>query len=285
MRRKKNLVRLMLTLIPVTLILLSAMLAPYLCPFDPDAQDLASSLLPPGGRHLLGTDLYGRDLFSRVIAGGRISILSTLVLVGITALAGTAAGVLSGFMGGWIDALIMRISDLFLAFPGLVFAMALAAVLHGGVWGAVISLALVNWPKYARVARSETLTVRKQTYIEAARLSGDSSLQLIFRHILPNIAGPLLVTATLDIGTMMMELAGLAFLGLGAQPPAAEWGNMMSDGRSLLQTYPWIVLAPGFAIFLTVAAFNLMGDALRDYLDPTGVTGKRRGRRRKGRRP
>lgn len=271
----------MLTLIPVTLILLSAMLAPYLCLFDPDAQDLASSLLPPGGRHLLGTDLYGRDLFSRVIAGGRISILSTLVLVGITALAGTAAGVLSGFMGGWIDALIMRISDLFLAFPGLVFAMALAAVLHGGVWGAVISLALVNWPKYARVARSETLTVRKQTYIEAARLSGDSSLQLIFRHILPNIAGPILVTATLDIGTMMMELAGLAFLGLGAQPPAAEWGNMMSDGRSLLQTYPWIVLAPGFAIFLTVAVFNLMGDALRDYLDPAGVTGKRR----KGRRP
>jgi peptide/nickel transport system permease protein len=162
----------------------------------------------------------------------------------------------------------MRISDICLAFPGLVFALAVAALLGGGVSNAVIALAVISWPKYARVARSQTLAIKSGPFIAAARLSGSTSAQMIFRHVLPNILGPILVTAMLDIGTMMMELAGLSFLGLGAQPPTAEWGNMMSNGRSMLQTYPWIVLSPGLAIFITVVIFNLLGDTVRDYMDP-----------------
>jgi peptide/nickel transport system permease protein len=155
-----------------------------------------------------------------------------------------------------------------LAFPGLVFALAIAALLGGGVGNAVIALAVISWPKYARVARSQTLALKNVPFVLAARLSGCTSLQMILRHILPNILGPILVTAMLDIGTMMMELAGLSFLGLGAQPPTAEWGNMMSGGRSMLQTYPWLVLSPGLAIFVTVVIFNLLGDTVRDYMDP-----------------
>ena len=164
--------------------------------------------------------------------------------------------------------MIMRISDLCLAFPGLVFAMGIAAVLNGGLGNAVLALAAVSWPKYARLARSQTLAVSHTDFMDAARLAGGRPLGMIRRHILPNILGPILVTAALDIGAMMMELAGLSFLGLGAMPPTAEWGSMMSNGRSMLQTYPWVVMAPGAAIFVTAAIFNLFGDALRDYLDP-----------------
>jgi peptide/nickel transport system permease protein len=162
----------------------------------------------------------------------------------------------------------MRISDVCLAFPGLVFALAIAALLGGGISNAVIALAVISWPKYARVARGQTLALKNCDFLAAARLAGDNSVQMIWRHILPNILGPILVTAMLDIGTMMMELAGLSFLGLGAQPPVPEWGNMMSGGRSMLQTYPWLVLSPGVAIFLTVVTFNLLGDTVRDYMDP-----------------
>ena len=178
------------------------------------------------------------------------------------------AGIVCGYLGGWVDTVIMRISDLCLAFPGLVFAMGIAAVLNGGLGNAVLALAAVSWPKYARLARSQTLAVSHTDFMDAARLAGGRPLGMIRRHILPNILGPILVTAALDIGTMMMELAGLSFLGLGAMPPTAEWGSMMSNGRSMLQTYPWVVMAPGAAIFVTAAIFNLFGDALRDYLDP-----------------
>ena len=164
----------------------------------------------------------------------------------------------------------MRISDVCLAFPGLVFAMAIAALLNGGIKNAVIALAVISWPKYARIARSQTLTLKTLDYIAAAHLAGGSSVQIIFRHILPNSLGPVLVTAVLDIGTMLMELAGLSFLGLGAQPPTAELGNMMSSGRSMLQTYPWVVIGPGIGIFTAVAVFNLLGDTMRDYLDSSG---------------
>ncbi len=163
---------------------------------------------------------------------------------------------------------MMRVSDVCLAFPGLVFALGIAALLNGGLKNAIIALAVISWPKYARIARGQTLSIKNTDYIGAARLSGDTSLQIIWRHILPNIAGTILVTAMLDIGTMMMELAGLSFLGLGAMPPSAELGSMMSDGRSMLQTYPWVIIGPGIAIFVAVVIFNLLGDTLRDYLDP-----------------
>ena len=249
-------------------LILVAIFANALCPYDPYEQDLNLSYNAPSLAHIMGTDAYGRDMFSRVIVGSRVSILSTLLLVGVISIFGTFVGVLCGFYGGMVDMLVMRISDLFLAFPGLVFALAVAAILGGGVSNAVIALAVISWPKYSRVARGLTLSVKDSTYIAAAKLSGDTNLQLMMRHILPNIMGPILVTAVLDIGTMMMELAGLSFLGLGAQPPTAEWGSMMSNGRSMLQTYSWVVLSAGIAIFISVMIFNLFGDAVRDAIDP-----------------
>lgn len=250
------------------LLVLAALFAEYLCPYDPYAQNLREALQAPSGAHLLGTDRYGRDMLSRVIMGGQSSIASTLVCVAVVTGIGTAVGVISGWRGGALDTLLMRTSDVFLAFPGLVFALAVAGVLGGGIQNAVIALCAIGWPKFARIARSQTLAVRDASFIQAARMQGTKGLALIVRHVLPNIAGPIVVCAVLDIGTMMMELAGLSYLGLGAQPPMAEWGSMMSGGRSMLQTAPWCVLAPGLAIFVTVLVFNLLGDTLRDYLDP-----------------
>ncbi len=267
-RKNRIRVRLTLFLILAAALLLVAIFADKIVPYDPYAQDLSKSLLPPSAEHWMGTDRYGRDMFSRVVVGAQTSIFSTLALVGVISVFGTAVGTLCGYYGGAMDSVVMRISDVCLAFPGLVFALAIAAMLGGGVGNAVLALAVISWPKYARVARSQTLALKSSSFVAAARLSGDSSMQMILRHILPNILGPILVTAMLDIGTMMMELAGLSFLNLGAQPPTAEWGNMMSGGRSMLQTYPWLVLSPGFAIFLSVVIFNLLGDTVRDYMDP-----------------
>lgn len=267
-RKNRIRIRLALFLILAAALLLVAIFADKIVPYDPYAQDLSKSLLPPSAEHWMGTDRYGRDMFSRVVVGAQTSIFSTLALVGVISVFGTAVGTLCGYYGGAMDSVVMRISDVCLAFPGLVFALAIAAMLGGGVGNAVLALAVISWPKYARVARSQTLALKSSDFVAAARLSGDNSMQMILRHILPNILGPILVTAMLDIGTMMMELAGLSFLNLGAQPPTAEWGNMMSGGRSMLQTYPWLVLSPGFAIFLSVVIFNLLGDTVRDYMDP-----------------
>ena len=267
---KKNRIRerLFIFLFLAVILLLVSFFADKIVPYDPYAQNLSLSRQPPSAAHWMGTDQYGRDVFSRVIVGAQASVFSTLILVGVISVFGTAAGTLCGYFGGRTDSVVMRVSDVCLAFPGLVFALAIAALLGGGVSNAVIALAVISWPKYARVARGQTLALKNSDFIAAARLAGDTSAKMILRHILPNILGPILVTAMLDIGTMMMELAGLSFLGLGAQPPMAEWGNMMSGGRSMLQTYPWLVLSPGVAIFLTVVTFNLLGDTVRDYLDP-----------------
>lgn len=240
----------------------------YLCPYDPYLQDLSIAKAPPSMEHLLGTDRYGRDMLSRVIIGSQTSIFSTLLLVSFITVFGTVVGIVGAWKGKSVDNILMRISDMFLAFPGLVFALAVAAVLGGGVQNAVIALAVISWPKFARVARSQTLVQKESMYIRAAKLSGCKTSKLIYKHILPNIAGPILVTAVLDIGTMMMELAGLSFLGLGAKPPMAEWGSMMSETRNLLTTHPWVTMAPGMAILFSVMIFNLLGDAVRDWLDP-----------------
>ena len=267
---KRNRIRMKLVLfaaLAATLLLIT-IFAKDICPYDPYAQDLSQAMQPPSATHLMGTDTYGRDMLSRVLIGAQTSISSTFALVAIITVFGTIVGIFCGYYGGVVDSVMMRISDICLAFPGLVFAMAVAAILNGGVQNAVIALALISWPKYSRIARSQTLSMKSLPYMQAAQLAGDSALQMILRHVLPNIVGPILVTSMLDIGTMMMEIAGLSFLGLGAQPPVAEWGSMMSSGRSMLQTYPWIVLSPGLAIFVSVVIFNLLGDTIRDYMDP-----------------
>ena len=239
-----------------------------LCPYDPYLQDLGNAKAIPSAAHLFGTDRYARDMHSRVNLRRKTSIYSTLLLVGFIMVFVSMIGIFCACSGKKIDSVLMRISVVFLAFPGLVLAQAVAAALGGGVHNAIIALAAISWPKYARVARSQTLAQKETVYIKAARLSGCGTGKIILKHILPNIFGPILVTAVLDIGTMMMELAGLSFLGLGAKPPIAEWGSMMSDTRNLLTTHPWVTLAPGFAIFVSVVIFNLFGDTVRDWLDP-----------------
>ena len=269
-RIRRNTVRLRLILFGTlaALLLIGSIFSEALAPCDPYLQDLGNTKAAPSLQHPFGTDRYGRDMLSRVIVGSRTSIYSTLLLVAVITALGTAVGVFCAWHGGWIDALLMRISDMFLAFPGLVFALAVAGVLGGGLHNAIIALAAISWPKYARITRSQTLSQKDAPYLRAARLSGSGDVKIIFKHLLPNIAGPILVTAMLDIGTMMMELAGLSFLGLGAKPPIPEWGSMMSDARSLMTTAPWVTFAPGLAIFASVMVFNLLGDTVRDFADP-----------------
>ncbi len=274
LRRSGSKMRLGLFITLASLLVIGSFFSESLCPYDPYLQDLDIALQEPSPAHIFGTDRYGRDMLSRVLVGSRASIFSAAALVMMITVLGTGIGVFCGWKRGRADHFLMRVSDLCLAFPGLVFAMAVAGVLGGGLHNAVFALAAVSWPKYARIARSQTLSIREAPFLKAAKLAGCSTLQLALRHILPNIAGPILVTATLDLGTMIMELAGLSFLGLGAKPPTAEWGSMMSEARGLLQTRPWVVFAPGVAMFITVMIFNLLGDAVRDRMDP-----KMRGRK------
>ena len=250
------------------LLIAAAFFSESLCPYDPYEQNLAIAKAAPSAEHLLGTDRFGRDMFSRIIAGSYTSIFSTLLLVGFITVFGSLIGIVCAWSGKWIDTLLMRLADMFLAFPGLVFALAVAAVLGGGVHNAILALAAISWPKYARLARSQALAQQSATYMQAAKMAGNSTFQMIYKHVIPNISGPILITAMLDIGTMMMELAGLSFLGLGAKPPIPEWGSMMSDTRNLLATHPWVTLSPGVAIFVSVMVFNLLGDTVRDWLDP-----------------
>lgn len=247
------------------ILILVAVFAEYLAPQDPYLQNLEGALAPPNSQNLLGTDRYGRDILSRVIVGSQTTLLAALSLLATITIFGTLVGVIGGFVGGKVDTILMRLSDMFLSIPQMVFAIAAAGALGGGLFNAALALALIGWTKYARLARSLVLQIREADFIAAAKISGATSTKIIFRHILPNIAGTILVTAALDIGTIIMELAGLSFLGLGAQPPTAEWGAMMNNGRTFLQTASWVILAPGFAIFITVATFNLLGDKLRDY--------------------
>ena len=267
-RRDTVRARLIVFGILAVLLILCSLFSEYLTPYDPYLQDLSNAKAAPSARHIFGTDRYGRDMLSRVIVGSRTSIFSTLLLVAVITVIGTVIGVFCGWHGGTIDTVLMRISDMFLAFPGLVFALAVAGVLGGGLHNAIFALAAISWPKYARIARSQTLSQKETPYLMAARLSGSGTVKILAKHILPNIIGPILVTSMLDIGTMMMELAGLSFLGLGAKPPIAEWGSMMSENRALMTTVPWITMAPGLAIFVSVMIFNLLGDTVRDYADP-----------------
>ena len=250
-------------------IILTAVFAPVVTRgVDPLKGSLVDALLPPCKEHIFGTDKMGRDIFSRVIYGARASLSATFGVVALIFLVGTVTGVLAGYFGGVIDAVIMRIADMMLAFPGLVLALAVAGIMGASIKNAIIAIVVVSWTKYARLSRSLVLQIKRRDYVEAAIVNGGTSPHILWVHILPNILPMMVITAAADIGALMMELAGLSFLGLGAKPPVAEWGSMMSDTRSLMTTSPWITFSPGIAIFISVMIFNLLGDTIRDYADP-----------------
>ncbi len=255
----------------VLLILSFAIFAPWLAPYDPYDAVMRQSLQAPSGEHLFGTDKLGRDCLSRIIYGARTSLMMTLSLVAVITVVGTFIGVLAGYMGGKVDTVLMRIVDMMLAFPGIVLAIAIAGMLGGNIVNAILALAAVSWTKYARLGRSLTLKLRQRDFIAAAVTNGSRPLYILWRHILPNILPTIVVTAAMDIGTMIMELAGLSFLGFGAQPPTPEWGLMLNEGRQHIQTAPWLMLYPGTAILIVVTVFNLWGDSLRDIMDPQRV--------------
>lgn len=260
--------RLTIMLVLAIALCIFCLIAPELIPNDPNHADLASAKQAPGGQYPWGTDWLGRCVFSRVLAGASTSVFSSLSIVGITLVLGCSVGIICGYFGGAIDSFFMRIVDIFLAFPGMVLALAVAGMLGSGLKNAIIALVATGWPQYARLARSYVLSLRQENFVHAAKLNGQSTLSILFRHILPNAMRPVIVTASLSIGSTILGLAGLSFLGLGAQPPTSEWGSMLSDGRGLMQQAPWLVLYPGLAIFLTSILFNLLGDSVRDVLDP-----------------
>lgn len=250
------------------LLLAAALFAPLLTSYQPTVADMKNAFLPPSAEHFFGTDKLGRDCFARVLYGARNSLASVLLLVALVFTVGTALGVVSGYLGGKADAVIMRLADIFISFPGVLLAIAIAGIIGGSMVNAIIALTCATWPKYARLSRSLVLKMKQNEYIAAAYVNGGTPFHILRRHILPNILPLLVITAAADIGALMLELAGLSFLGFGTQPPAPEWGAMISEGRQHLQTAPWLMLFPGLAIFISVVIFNLWGDALRDVLDP-----------------
>lgn len=259
---------LILALAIVALLGLAVAAAPILAPHDPDAVDIASRLLPPSLDHLLGTDHLGRDVLSRLVHGARVS-LGAVALISLLVLAlGVAIGGLSGFVGGKVDQVVMRLCDVFLTFPTFVLAMFMVGVLGSGMTNVVIAIVLSHWAWYARIVRSLTLSMSSRDYVLAARVAGAGELRVFGEHVLPGVVAQILVLTTLDIGHMMLHVSGLSFLGLGIAPPTAEWGVMINDAREFVWTQPMLIAWPGLAIFLTVMAFNRIGDALRDRLDP-----------------
>ena len=252
----------------VILILLVAVFAPYITPQDPYDGNMRNVLQTPSPEHLLGTDKLGRDTLSRIIAGTQYSLFMTICLVILLAVFGSIVGIASGYFGGKVEIILMRLADMMLSFPGVVLAIAIAGILGGSIVNTIIALLIVGWAKYARLVRSLVIKIRNNDFVIAAEVNGTKTINILIRHILPNILPIVVITGAMDIGTMMMEIAGLSFLGFGAQPPTPEWGLMLNEGRQYLQTAPWLMIYPGIAIFITVAVFNLWGDALRDVLDP-----------------
>ena len=250
-------------------IILTAVFAPVVTRgVDPLKGSLVDALLPPCKEHIFGTDKMGRDIFSRVIYGARASLSATFGVVALIFLVGTVTGVLAGYFGGVIDAVIMRIADMMLAFPGLVLALAVAGIMGASIKNAIIAIVVVSWTKYARLARSLVMKIRDRDYVSAAIVTGSKTPYMLFRYMLPNALPTLISTAATDIGSMMLELAAMSFLGFGAKPPAPEWGYMLNEGRACMQSAPWLMIFPGLAIFVVVVVFNMLGDSIRDILDP-----------------
>ena len=250
-------------------IILTAVFAPVVTRgVDPLKGSLVDALLPPCKEHIFGTDKMGRDIFSRVIYGARASLSATFGVVALIFLVGTVTGVLAGYFGGVIDAVIMRIADMMLAFPGLVLALAVAGIMGASIKNAIIAIVVVSWTKYARLARSLVMKIRDRDYVAAAIVTGSKTPYMLLRYMLPNALPTLIITAATDVGGMMLEIAALSFLGFGAKPPTPEWGYMLNEGRACMQSAPWMMIYPGLAIFFVVVVFNMLGDSLRDILDP-----------------
>ncbi len=245
---------------------LVAVLAPVLAPYGPLDQ-IADKLLEPSGQHLFGTDQLGRDVLSRVVYGAQVSLPLAFLLVALSAVIGSVVGAVAGFFGGWVDGTLMRLADLVFAFPGIILAMAVAAALGPELRNAVLAVVVVSWPSYARLVRGLVLSARNSEYVAAGRLLGSSSVRTMIVDLRPNVAGPVLVMAALDVGNAVLLLSGLSFLGLGAQPPMAEWGSMVVSGMDYFDLW-WLWLYPGLSILTVVLAFNFVGDTLRDALDP-----------------
>lgn len=255
-------------IIIVLLVLVAIFAGPLSRGISPLAQDLGNRLAPPSAEHWFGSDELGRDIYARTLYGARVTLTIVALVSVIVAPIGLAVGTLAGYMGGWVDAVLMRITDVFLAFPRLVLALAFAAALGPGIENAVIAISLTAWPPYARIARAETITIAKSDFIQAVVLQGASTWRILFRHIVPLCLSSVIVRLTLDMAGIILTAAGLGFLGLGAQPPTPEWGAMVSAGREVILDQWWVATIPGIAIFIVSLGFNLLGDGLRDVFDP-----------------
>jgi peptide/nickel transport system permease protein len=257
----------------VLALLAVALFAPWLAPYSPTEGDLTTTrLLPPSSTHWFGTDDQGRDILSRLIHGSRITLFVVLLVAVLAAPIGLLVGTVAGYAGGWVDAALMRVTDIFLAFPRLILALAFVAALGPGIENAVIAIAITSWPPYARIARAETLTIRRADYIAAVQLMGAGPWRIVLRHVMPLCLSSVIVRLTLDMAGIILTAAGLGFLGLGAQPPTPEWGAMIAAGRAYVLDQWWVAAAPGAAIFIVSLAFNLLGDGLRDALDPRAAS-------------
>jgi peptide/nickel transport system permease protein len=252
----------------VLLLVAVAILAPWLSPRSPLEQDLARRLLPPGAGNLLGTDELGRDILSRILYGARTTLVIVALVIVLVAPVGLAVGTVAGYAGGFVDGALMRVTDVFLAFPRLILALAFVSAIGPGLVNAIVAIACTAWPPYARIARAETLTIKNSEFIIAARLQGASPLRILWSHVVPLCTSSLVVRVTLDMAGIILTAAGLGFLGLGAQPPLPEWGAMISSGRKFVLDQWWVAAMPGIAIFIVSLGFNLLGDGLRDVLDP-----------------
>lgn len=254
-------------LVMAIVIILIAIFAKQIAPKDPLNAVMTKPLHAPDNENLLGTDILGRDILSRIIYGTRYSLFMTLVLVGTVFTLGTILGLLAGYFGGIVDTLIMRLADMMVSFPGIILAIAIAGLLGPSMTNAIIAISSVTWPKYARLSRSMVLKIKKELYVEAAKLTGSKDKDILFKYILPNMITLMLVTAISDIGALMLEISALSFLGFGAQPPIPEWGAMLNEGRTYLAKAPWLMLYPGIAIVIVVVVFNMLGDNIKDLID------------------
>jgi len=261
----------------LTLIILMAVFADVIAPNGYDDQDLLARLKPPSKEHWMGTDQLGRSIFDRIVWGARISLMVGIVATAISLVLGTALGLVSGYYGGWVDRIIMGVMEVLLAFPGILLAIAVVSIFGPGLNNVMLAVGIAHVPQFARMARGATLSAKAMDFVEAERAIGASNARILWVHILPNIVGPIVVLSTLSVGTSILSAAGLSFLGLGAQPPVPDWGGMISQGRQFLRTAWWVGVFPGLAILVTVLGFNLLGDGLRDALDPRMRLNKNQG--------